>query len=86
MEGAGDVRVQGFSGTTVALAVRAAQAGEPVLWIRSTVANVIENWERFRQQGLAVILHHSRYADEDRMWLDAQVLGVIGLRAKGAGW
>jgi CRISPR-associated endonuclease/helicase Cas3 len=69
-----DVRIEGFS-AAVADAVSAAQSGKAVLWIRSTVANAIEDWERFRQGGLPVVLHHSRYADEDRAWLDAQVLG-----------
>ena len=69
----------------MAHAVRAAQNGEAVLWIRSTVANAIDDWEQFRQQGAPVILHHSRYADEDRAWLDAQVLGVIGLGGQRRG-
>ena len=37
------------------------------------------------RQGGPVILHHSRYADEDRAWLDAQVLGVIGLAGQRRG-
>ena len=49
------------------------------------MANAIDDWEQFRQQGVPVILHHSRYADEDRAWLDAQVLGVIGLGGQRRG-
>ena len=71
--------------TAMAHAVRAAQDDRAVLWIRSTVANAIEDWEQFRQQGAPVMLHHSRYADEDRAWLDAQVLGVIGLAGQRRG-
>ena len=78
------VRIRGFS-AVVEDAVKAAQAGQSVLWIRSTVTNAIEDWEQLKQQGLPVILHHSRYADEDRAWLDAQVLGVIGLRGNRRG-
>jgi CRISPR-associated endonuclease/helicase Cas3 len=69
----------------MAHALRAAQNGEAVLWIRSTVTNAIDDWEQFRRQGVPVILHHSRYADEDRAWLDAQVLGVIGLHGQRRG-
>ena len=79
-----DVRIEGFN-AAVADAVNAAQSGHAVLWIRSTVANATEDWERFKQMRLPVILHHSRYADEDRAWLDAQVLGVIGLRGQRRG-
>jgi CRISPR-associated endonuclease/helicase Cas3 len=78
------VRIDGYK-TAMARAVRAAQANEAVLWIRSTVTNAIDDWEQFRQQGVPVILHHSRYADEDRAWLDDQVLGVIGLGGQRRG-
>jgi CRISPR-associated endonuclease/helicase Cas3 len=71
--------------TAMAHAIHAVQNGKAVLWIRSTVANAIDDWEQLRQQGVPVILHHSRYADEDRAWLDAQVLGVIGLGGRRRG-
>jgi CRISPR-associated endonuclease/helicase Cas3 len=78
------IRMDGYK-TAMAWAARAGQANEAVLWIRSTVTNAIDDWEPFRQQGVPVMLHHSRYADEDRAWLDAQVLGVIGLRGQRRG-
>ncbi len=78
------LRMDGYR-TAMAHAVRAAQDDRAVLWIRSTVANAIDDWEQFRQQGVPVMLHHSRYADEDRTWLDAQVLGVIGLAGQRRG-
>jgi CRISPR-associated endonuclease/helicase Cas3 len=78
------VRMDGYK-AAMARAVRAARANEAVLWIRSTVTNAIDDWEQFRRQGVPVILHHSRYADEDRAWLDAQVLGVIGLHGQRRG-
>jgi CRISPR-associated endonuclease/helicase Cas3 len=78
------VRMDGYK-AAMARAVRAAQKSEAVLWIRSTVTNAIDDWEQFRRQGVPVILHHSRYADEDRAWLDAQVLGIIGLRRQRHG-
>jgi CRISPR-associated endonuclease/helicase Cas3 len=78
------VRMDGYK-TAMARAVSAAQADEAVLWIGSTVTNAIDDWEQFRQQGVPVMLHHSRYADEDRAWLDAQVLGVIGLAGQRRG-
>jgi CRISPR-associated endonuclease/helicase Cas3 len=78
------IRMEGYN-TAIARAVRAAQDDKAVLWIRSTVTNAIDDWEQFTQQGVPAILHHSRYADEDRAWLDAQVLGVIGLGGRRRG-
>ena len=79
-----NVRIERYN-AAISDAVHAVRAGDAVLWIRSTVANAIEDWVQFKQKGLPVILHHSRYADEDRAWLDAQVLGVIGLRGQRRG-
>jgi CRISPR-associated endonuclease/helicase Cas3 len=78
------VRMEGYK-TAMARAVRAAQDDKAILWIRSTVTNAIDDWEQFTQQGVPVILHHSRYSDEDRAWLDAQVLSVIGLGGQRRG-
>jgi CRISPR-associated endonuclease/helicase Cas3 len=79
-----NVQIQHYL-STMASAVRAANTGHAVLWIRSTVTNAIEDWERFRVEGVPTILHHSRYADDDRSWLDGQVLAVIGLEGQRRG-
>jgi CRISPR-associated endonuclease/helicase Cas3 len=56
-----------------------AENGEAVLWIRSTVADAIDDYLAFRSSGIPVMLHHSRFADVDRRYLDHKVLQVIGL-------
>jgi CRISPR-associated endonuclease/helicase Cas3 len=49
-----------------------------VLWIRSTVADAIADCRIFASAGVPTLLHHSRYADDDRQYLDRQVLAVLG--------
>jgi CRISPR-associated endonuclease/helicase Cas3 len=71
------VQIQNYS-SALAQAEAAARAGQAVLWIRSTVTNAIEDWTTLQTRGVPVLLHHSRYADEDRTYLDGQVLGIIG--------
>jgi CRISPR-associated endonuclease/helicase Cas3 len=68
-----------------AQATARAQQGEAVLWIRSTVADAVDDVRRLRAAGVPTILHHSRYADADRRHLDAQVLGVIGIAGQRRG-
>jgi len=58
-------------------AIEASRQGQAVLLIRSTVADATADF-------LAVsactdaLLHHSRFALEDRSWLDRQLLGIFG--------
>jgi len=52
--------------------------GEAVLWIRSTVADALDDYHAFQSAGVPVMLHHSRYADVDRQHLDREVLRVLG--------
>ncbi len=52
--------------------------GEAVLWIRSTVADALDDYHAFQAAGVPVMLHHSRYADVDRQHLDREVLRVLG--------
>jgi CRISPR-associated endonuclease/helicase Cas3 len=59
--------------------------GEAVLWIRSTVADALDDTRRLRATGVPTLLHHSRYADLDRRYLDEQVLGVIGMAGQRRG-
>jgi CRISPR/Cas system-associated endonuclease/helicase Cas3 len=49
-----------------------------VLWIRSTVADAIADYRAFASADIPALLHHSRYADDDRQYLDRQVLAVLG--------
>ncbi len=66
--------------------MKIAAQGETVLWLRSTVSDAVQDWELLRQAGVEVILHHSRFADVDRQYLDRQVLDLLGLggRRRGA--
>jgi CRISPR-associated endonuclease/helicase Cas3 len=70
-------------------AIRRAQAavvrGEAVLWIRSTIADALDDYRAFQAAGAPVMLHHSRFAADDRKYLDEQVLGIIGLNGKRRG-
>jgi CRISPR-associated endonuclease/helicase Cas3 len=60
--------------------LRAARAGATVLVIRSTVAEAVQTWEGLRAQG--AMLHHSRWADADRLHLDAEVMRRLGKESR----
>src|SRR5262249_43152306 len=56
--------------TNIAIEVRAvaiartrevAEHGDAVLWIRSTVADALEDYRAFQSAGVPVMLHHSRF-------------------------
>jgi CRISPR-associated endonuclease/helicase Cas3 len=64
---------------------QAAANDEAVLWIRSTVGDALEDYRAFQASGTPVMLHHSRFADVDRRYLDNQVLQVIGLNGSRSG-
>jgi CRISPR-associated endonuclease/helicase Cas3 len=64
---------------------QAAANDEAVLWIRSTVGDALDDYRAFQSSGTPVILHHSRFADVDRRYLDNQVLQVIGLNGLRSG-
>src|SRR5258706_10829501 len=51
---------------------------QAVLWIRSTVADALDDYHAFRSFGANAILHHSRFADIDRQHLDREVLRILG--------
>jgi CRISPR-associated endonuclease/helicase Cas3 len=57
----------------------AATDGQSVLWIRSTVSDAVADFQSFDASGINSLLHHSRYAVEDRTWLDHQLLSIFGL-------
>ncbi|NMG44766.1 CRISPR-associated helicase Cas3' [Aromatoleum toluvorans] len=60
----------------------AAAAGQCVVWIRNTVDDARDAWERLRQtEGIDVArltLFHSRYALADRLVIEDHVLDVLG--------
>jgi CRISPR-associated endonuclease/helicase Cas3 len=56
-----------------------AMDGQSVLWIRSTVSDAVADFQSFDARGINSLLHHSRYAVEDRTWLDQQLLSIFGL-------
>jgi CRISPR-associated endonuclease/helicase Cas3 len=59
--------------------------GQAVLWIRSTVADALDDYHAFRSTTTTVMLHHSRFADVDRQHLDREVLRLIGLNGHRTG-
>ncbi len=56
-----------------------------MLWIRSTVADALDDYHAFRSLGANTILHHSRFADIDRQYLDQKVLRILGPGGQRAG-
>ncbi len=72
-----DVQIE-MTDSPIEDAMRAAADGAAVLIIRSTVRDAVETWESLRALGVTPLLHHSRWADEDRRYLDAEVLRRIG--------
>lgn len=68
----------------IAAAVDAASAGQSVLLIRSTVEDAVSDFTAVSARASA-LLHHSRYALEDRTWLDGQLLGIFGPRGQRRG-
>jgi CRISPR-associated endonuclease/helicase Cas3 len=69
----------------VARSQSAVGAGQSVLWIRSTVTDAIADFSAFVAAGIPCMLHHSRYAVDDRVWLDGQLLSIFGLRGQRKG-
>src|SRR5215203_1752445 len=59
-------------------ALGACRRGEAVLWLRSTVADAVGDHRTFQALDVDTVLHHSRFADEDRQFLDRQVLQALG--------
>jgi CRISPR-associated endonuclease/helicase Cas3 len=76
-----DVVIEPFK-QTASRARAAAMDGQSVLWIRSTVSDAVADFLSFEARGLNSLLHHSRYAVEDRTWLDQQLLSIFGLNGK----
>jgi CRISPR-associated endonuclease/helicase Cas3 len=66
-------------------AIETVTRNEAVLWIRSTVADALDDFRSFRSRGANTILHHSRFADVDRQYLDREVLRVLGPGGQRAG-
>jgi CRISPR/Cas system-associated endonuclease/helicase Cas3 len=67
-----DVLIDGFE-QTASRARAAAAEGQCVLWLRSTVSDAAADFQNFEAH-VDTMLHHSRYAVEDRTWLDEKLL------------
>jgi len=76
-----DVVVEPFE-QAASRARAAAMDGKSVLWIRSTVSDAVADFLSFEARGVNSLLHHSRYAVEDRTWLDQRLLSIFGLNGK----
>jgi CRISPR-associated endonuclease/helicase Cas3 len=63
----------------------AAVEGQSVLWLRSTVTDATNDFLAFEARGTNSLLRHSRYAVEDRSWLDQRLLGIFGVGRRRAG-
>jgi len=79
-----DVVIENFE-AAFARARTAATSGQSVLWIRSTVVDAVSDFSTFEQSGVPTLLHHSRYAMEDRTWLDRRLLDIFGLHGHRRG-
>ena len=66
-------------------ALEAIASNQAVLWIRSTVADALDDYHAFQSLGSNTILHHSRFADIDRQYLDQKVLRILGPGGQRAG-
>jgi hypothetical protein len=60
-------------------AMQAVRSGKTVLWIRSTVTDALHDYRLFQAANIPAMLHHSRYADIDRQFLDGEVTDCIGI-------
>jgi CRISPR-associated endonuclease/helicase Cas3 len=59
--------------------------GKAVLWVRSTVDDAVGDYRAFQSVGIPGMLHHSRFADGDRQYLDRKVLSLIGFGGSRSG-
>jgi CRISPR-associated endonuclease/helicase Cas3 len=79
-----EVMIEGYE--QAARRARAAAAdGQSVLWLRSTVTDATNDFLAFEASGTNSLLHHSRYAVEDRSWLDQRLLGIFGIGGRRVG-
>ncbi len=65
--------------------IEAIGRGEAILWIRSTVSDALDDYHAFQAAGALTMLHHSRYADIDRQFLDQQVVRILGPNGQRSG-
>jgi CRISPR-associated endonuclease/helicase Cas3 len=65
-------------GTAMGDVVACVRDGHCALVIRSTMDTARETYQELLTAGVPALLHHARYADLDRQYLDARLVGVIG--------
>ena len=58
--------------------VSAASAGAAVAWVRNTVDDALAAAAAIRKRGLAPIVFHARFAQEDRQKIEAAVMARLG--------
>jgi hypothetical protein len=63
--------------------VACVRGGHCALVIRSTVYTARETYQELLSAGVPALLHHAHYADLDRQYLDARLVGVIARAAPG---
>lgn len=64
--------------------VGAASAGAAVAWVRNTVDDALAAATAIRARGLAPIVFHARFAQEDRQRIEAAVMARMGPNADSA--
>jgi CRISPR-associated endonuclease/helicase Cas3 len=72
-------------GDAIRRVIGAMERGEAVLWVRSTVTDALQDYRAFQAAGALTMLHHSRYADIDRQYLDQQVVRILGPSGQRSG-
>lgn len=79
------VAVRRLDGMAEALAeiARAAQAGAAVVWIRNTVDDAIAAHQALLEAGIAATLFHARFAMQDRLAIERDVLARFGPNGTG---
>jgi CRISPR-associated endonuclease/helicase Cas3 len=71
--------------TARARALAAARQGQAILWMRNTVSDAVADFLEFEASGTNAMLHHSRYAIDDRTWLDRRLLRIFGIGGERMG-
>jgi CRISPR-associated endonuclease/helicase Cas3 len=67
-----------YSEATELVRATVVDSGKCVLWLRGTVRDALHDFSIFESLGVPAMLHHSRYALEDRSWLDRELMSNLG--------
>lgn len=82
-----ELRIERLASTDAAHArvMEAAQAGAAVAWIRNTVDDAVEAFERLQAAGVPTDLFHARFALGDRLAVEQRVVRRFGKHGDPAG-